>query len=269
MKQRLVNTFLLVLAFLACKSFCDWRTDAFRFSDISNAFRAKSETKELSILHLPKGPYRLIDSGLQCYVFVSPDETSILKVFRHHPYHLKPHANPIKQFSTVITSLEITQELLKDETGSLYLHPKPTTHLKQEVTLIDRIGNTYSLDLDTAAFAVQKKGLRAQDYIKKLLDKENLAEAKAALRDLFSLTRMIHDKGIVDLDPKMHRNLGFIDDQAVELDIGAFQKPAAPPSWHTFRHTLIKETEELREWLSTYSQEMVTAFDEALVEALL
>jgi len=81
-----------------------------------------------------------------------------------------------------------------------------------KITLVDKLNIAHELDPNEYEFVIQKKAESAQEYIK-----QHREEAIRAMKELIVL---LSKKNIHDEDPRIHRNIGFIDGKAILLDPG-------------------------------------------------
>ena len=62
----------------------------------------------------------------------------------------------------------------------------------------------------------------AYSYIDRLMLKQDLEGAKEAVLRLSCLAHEIAKRGFRDLDPNLETNFGFVENEAVKIDVGAF-----------------------------------------------
>lgn len=241
--MRAVKILATLLGLVAVERFCYMQTAGFRLDKIHSDFTyqgtipASQETPEIL-----KKPFTFLGSGVQCYAFLSQDGTTVLKVFKH--YHnlpitgfLKgmPLPSPLhelrerilakreKRLQSIFSSCEIAFSLCKDETGLIFLHLQPTQTFHANLTLIDKLGIAYKVDLDTTAFVLQKKAEMFAEKMARLRSKHADTEIQKHLDAVASLIRNRCAKGVENSDLHFERNIGFIGQQAVEVDIGSFR----------------------------------------------
>jgi hypothetical protein len=217
---------------------------------------------------LPPGPFTFLGGGGQAYAFLSADGEVVLKLFKRHQLHLLYDLPPLalcgwleawrqkgvrdadSRQERTCASFGIAWELLRKETGLLYLHLAPTTHLQTRVTLVDPLGIRHEVDLDSLPFALQRHGEPAYRAIERLMAAGQSEAAAAYVRSLLSLLERRAQLGLSDYDPIISRNFGRLDDEAFELDIGAFTLDRALESAHQRRRDLFFAVVRFQEWLS-------------------
>jgi hypothetical protein len=222
-------------------------------------------------------PFYYIAKGSQCYVFLSADQKHVLKFFRHARYRLPPLARYItapaflatvqeqkknikqKKLEALFASCKLAFMELKEESGLIYLHLNPTTHLQQTVVLYDKLKRAYSIPIDAYTFMIQKKGEHLFPYLTRLLAQGRRHEAKIALSRLANLLSHRIQKGISDNDAVIHKNAGFCGQEALFLDIGGFCL-CGPQE-----HTLWQTTQRFRTWLQKQDPELALLFEQKLL----
>ena len=104
------------------------------------------------------------------------------------------------------------------------MHLNRTVDLRKQLTIVDKLGIAHSIDLDNKAFVLQKKADLFYPYLEQLLKTGQTDRMKEALSSLVSLIGSRCEKGIFDEDAKLHRNVGFIENRAIFIDVGRFRK---------------------------------------------
>ena len=185
-------------------------------------------------------PFTLLGSGKECYAFVNESGTIVVKFFKQKhmctqsilnyiplAQHLKMlHQETITRRThhrnRIFSSYQIAYEHLPFQTGILYLHLNKTTNLKRPILIIEPSGKKHTLELDNMEFLVQRRALPIFDIINILIQQNKVEIAKAAITSILNLITVRQNLGIGDDDINCERNLGLIDHQAVQIDIGEF-----------------------------------------------
>lgn len=250
-------------------------------------------------------PYTLIGSGSECFAFASADGKAVIKFFKldhARPVYfqkglfLEDHSalagtlsdHPLtkvtlpsvmqkwmKRFLGIrefriqrtFSSIKLAYDALQEETGLLYLHLNPTSHLGKTLALYDASGIRHEIDLDTARFFLQKRAVPLEKHLAKL-KRQNADElAKASIDSLIHMILSRCKKGYSDRDI-LNRNLGFIGTQAIEIDSGSFQKnPRMQESW-IYKQEIFYATLELKSWLKKNYPEMVGYLEQKVTEQI-
>ena len=108
---------------------------------------------ELAVEKILDQPFHYFGSGGECYVFLSQDGKTIMKVFKHYrmrtnlfckdwplPAPLKTYVDSHQErFERIFTSCKIAYDDLREEAGLVYVHLNKTDHLKKKLILTDKI----------------------------------------------------------------------------------------------------------------------------------
>jgi len=273
--NRLVRWGAFVLCVLLVKQFCHRKTEGFAlYKILSNLpFHAEwtspplSEEESGALTTLLNQPFHYLAKGAQSYVFISEDQETVIKFFRiYHmrpplwmralqlpaalqPYRIRKMLEKREELAKDFQSYLIALKEMKEETGLLYVHLNKTSHLQKHLTLYDKIGVIYDVDLDKMEFLVQKKAELIYPSIKKLMDVEGEAAAKEAIGALVQLLVTRCEKGIFDKDPDLNTNFGFLHKQPVQIDVGRFRYETTAPSPAVYHSQILRITDNLRQWL--------------------
>ncbi|MBI2743405.1 MAG: hypothetical protein HYX48_05755 [Chlamydiales bacterium] len=284
-KRIILNTGCTLLCLFAIERFCRWQTAGFRLDKLHSDFvfhpSLTASKEEASFGSLLQQRFTFLGSGVQCYAFLGEDNETVLKVFKH--YHNMPITGLVKtiplpsalekwrdsirerrerRLNAIFSSCEIAGHEFKEETGVIGIHLEPTTSLKQKITLIDKLGITHEIDADTTAFVLQK---RVEMLPEKIGPKE---EMQKRLKSLVELIAMRCKKGVLNLDLRIERNIGFIGDRAIEVDIGSYKKQEPKRSSHPYRKEVKRELSRLREWTEEHYPELLADVDHEIEAAI-
>jgi len=150
-------------------------------------------------------------------------------------------------------SYKIAFEEMKEETGLVYLHLNKTSHLRKKLTLYDKIGVVYSLNLDEMEFLVQKRATLLYPSLDQMIKTDGAEAAKPALAALVQLLVTRCQKGIFDKDPDLNTNFGFLDQRPIQIDIGRFRREEMPKKTEEYRDEILRITDNLRQHLESQS----------------
>jgi hypothetical protein len=220
--------------------------------------------------------FTYLGKGAQCFVFLSEDQQSVLKFFRHS--HMRPAlwltlfpfpgslevyrqtkiATRFAKLYKDFGSYKIAFEEMKEHTGIQYLHLNKTTFFHKKVTIVDKLGIAHQLDLDQMEFMLQSRATLVYPTLESLIAQGNIPEAKQALTSLMQLLICRAQKGIFDKDPDLSTNFGFTKQGAIQIDIGRFKKDPTRTDPAVYRDELIRITDKLQRWLDSRSPELKT-----------
>ncbi|MDN3506481.1 MAG: hypothetical protein P0S96_04555 [Simkaniaceae bacterium] len=243
--------------FFGVERFCRLQTDGFRLTKALCQHSYPFSYSYGKPLNLDQ-PFYFLGSGVQFYAFLGEDKQTILKLFKHHHMGLstdlcekllpKSFASSImakreKRMHHIFTSTKIAASRLPRETGTVFLHIDKKPMGLGKITIHDKLGISYEVDLDKTDFLLQKRAVPASTYLKKLFKKGATDEAIFAMQAMKHLIEKRSRMGIKNKDGNILENCGFLEGEPVELDIGSFiyREHSTNPDPHskaTFRATL-------------------------------
>jgi hypothetical protein len=241
---------------------------------------SQKELKKVSAIL--KQPFFYLTKGSQCYVFKSEDEQYILKLFKNQRlrYFNLSKLAPLPSFllaiekemiqnkevkkKQLLDSCLIAHEELKEESGLIYLHFDPQDPLPLSTLIFDKLGRCYPLRLNETCFILQKKAELIQPTLEALLNGEKREEIGERIRQLIDLLTLRCQKGIYDEDACLSKNIGFLADRAIFLDIGNFSeyKPLRQPD--IYIPEIKKISEQFMSWLKNQNPELISYFNQEM-----
>ncbi len=293
-----IITFCLKLAlfffiFFRVSEFCEKQTDKFHLTRIFSSlpYDSKWETTPLTeeesqkVEPLLTQKYTYLASGGQCYAFLSEDGTAVIKFFKHHrrtlPYWIKALPLPANlaarrekrlqkkegKLERDFKSYKLSYERLKDETGVIYIHLNKTEHLNKTVTIVDKLNIEHQLSLDTVEFVLQKRADLVYTHIKSLIKQNDHEGAQKAIRSIIELIISRCQKGVFYEDPRIHRNFGFINNQALIIDVGRLINDPNRKNPEVYLKDLHKITARFKAWLCEKHPQLVPVLDREIERA--
>lgn len=262
--------FLFLITFIATERFCHKQTQGFTLHKIAREHSSiAQEVENPEIAKILDQPYTFLGHGGQSYVFLSKDENYVIKFFKQHhinywnllnrlPFKsqkfLKKREHQSPQF---FESCRIAYKNFKDRTGLVYLHLNKTQIFHKKLTLIDNLKIAHKIDLDTTDFALQRRATPAHQKFKELLAIGNLDDAKKCIDSLLNLINERKNRGIIDRDPSIRKNIGFIGTEAIEMDLGSYSLEPIAKLQDSGKHIL-----KFRKWLESKNKELALYFDD-------
>jgi hypothetical protein len=267
---------LILIACVVLERFCHKQTRGFALhkilsspsSGIEEFPLCEKEYEEMNRLF--EKPFTFLSSGGQCYAFLSHDKTRVLKFFKQHhlrfyrflnqlylPHILEPlrakQLRKMQHYSPLfLESCKIAWRDFKEQSGLIYLHLNQTHHFQRKVILIDPLGIKHSIDLDTTEFALQTRAELCYPKFRQLLKEGDISGAKECIDSLISLICERQRQEIKDRDPHIRKNIGFVGNRAIEIDLGSFTK--GKPT--TFCDEWNKTTRHFHTWLTKHNKEL-------------
>lgn len=281
-----------VLAVIALSRFCHHQTEGFRLTKIrSNLLNpsdlATTSEKDQQFLQcLFKQKFSFLGRGLQSFVFASEDGQYVLKVFNnrypqkisyfsflsHFPFvgqwAAERAAYYQKKWIGTFASYQLAFSEMKDQTGLIYVHLNATTDLPKTLTLVDKIHIAHQVDPNQTGFLVQKMAKMVFPALKEYIAHKDDEGAKQALKSLVNLFFWKWRHAILDNDPLIRTNYGYIDGQAIQIDVGPLSKATAAPNQEYRDREIHRITESLKFWLTENRPELVPYLDQELQQQL-
>lgn len=250
-------------------------TDDFRLGHITHEMPFHAEwnippnnaEEELILTQILNQPYTYLGKGAQSFVFASADGKYVLKFFKFK--HIRPspilewlpNIGPLKQYKTARKQwserklngifqshiLAYTQD--RNESGLIFIQMNVKNNPERTVTIYDKIGLKYIIDLNSLPFVIQKRGVMLSTTLQKVLKEGNVSEAKNKIDQIFALYSQEYAKGLYDRDHEVDRNTGFIDNTPIHIDIGQLLPNEAMKDPAIARKDALIVGEKLKSWI--------------------
>ena len=274
-----LSLFLLLFIYVnfikRTKGFCLKKILSYHDYDPNWDLGPPSDDQKQLLDQINSQPFYYLGSGKECYAFVSQDKELVIKFFKQKhldtrsilkfwPFSISPHFKALYEKKYVhrshlrhqtFMSYFIAYHHYSDRTGVLYLHLNKTKDLKRKIEIFSPKNELIILDLDSTEFLVQRRADYVFDYLEKLLNANQLKEAKQAIGSILDLIINTSKNGIFDDDTNCQKNIGFIGKRAYFIDVGEFRlMPARYPSPEEF----YSATYDLMCWLKKRDPELLT-----------
>jgi hypothetical protein len=211
---------------VALSHFCYAQTEGFfllRFyPDAPRTGKHASSLSADELSRIMAQPFTYRARGGQAFACVSADGKYVLKLFKQQLYaprsflfriplpaawekrREKKRGRLAEQVAEVEEGYQLAFDLAPEETALLCIHLAPDPACPRAARVRDKLGIEHELALDEVSFALQRwaEPLDVGD--------ERVAELLQALAE----------KGLVDGDPGLHRNVGRVGERAVLFDAG-------------------------------------------------
>jgi hypothetical protein len=292
MRFDLILFALVVCAFPWIARLCEKQTEGFTILGISSPFLPENawETPALTAeeqIDLEKRlsqPYRFLASGGQAFAFLSDDGETVIKFFRQYRRTISPWLEPIlslpglekvkakksaykrEKLERDFTSCKIAIEKLKEECGMVFVHLNKTKTLGKRLTLVDKLGISHTINLDDFEFIVQRRAELAYHHLEGLVAKGEISVAQAAVKSMVHAIVSRCKKGVLDEDPRLHENMGFLDGHPVFIDVGRFRTDPQRKQEAFYKRDAHESTIRFRRWLLKHHPALAPALEEALHE---
>ncbi|MBS0625224.1 MAG: hypothetical protein JSS32_04170 [Verrucomicrobia bacterium] len=205
-------------------------------------------------------PFRYLSHGRQTFVFLSADGKTVLKLFNQEYfqprwYHHLPAPRAWKEQQRKKLALRkrfyeesypLAFQKLRKESGLIYLHLHKTQEPLPSAELIDPSGRKIRLDLNRAAFVLQKKASSYRAHMEKVACEEGTIGLKREIDAWLAFCSHRMELKIGDHDHDIWENIGvFEDEELLFIDPG---KIYANEQMHLEREWW-KATHRLHKWL--------------------
>jgi hypothetical protein len=245
-----------------------------------------SEMEKEELRAMVDQPYYFLGKGGQCYAFVSEDQKTVLKFFKNHHIRFWKFLNRLSlpsaldgyrqrflkktlhQSPAFFESCKISYLEFRERTGLLYLHLCKTDDFQKKLTLVDKLGISHQIDLNSIDFALQKKAEFSNPKLKKLIKENDLDAAKQCIESLLGLIVERCQGGIRDRDHNLRRNIGFIGNQAIEIDLGSYSKDESLKEPEGFKLELLSNTRKFKQWLGRRNPDLSLYLSERIDQIL-
>lgn len=214
--------------------------------------------------------------GSQAFAFISEDQKYVLKLFKQHKWHpknilgylplsfnpyFKDYLHRQGKQQSLLSSCKAALLHVKEDTGVLFAHLNPTPLSLPPLALIDKHGKPWTLDLSQSCFLLQKKADLFYPHVQMLMEKGNVEGAKYAITSTIKLLDRFFTMGVFENNAILRKNFGFIDNEAIQFDIGKFKFDASrKPDKREIRIA----SKNFHRWVGKNYPELLPHFDEML-----
>lgn len=265
-------------------------TDGFQLQNIESDFAYQKDwevhpldLKEQEVVNAAlEQPYYYLAKGCQAYAFVSEDGHYVLKFFKYQRYRLQPwleyfpplpaivkyreekKAKKWQKLDGFVKSWKIVFDYLKNETGLLFVHLNKTQHLNKQLTIFDKLGFEYQVQLDQMEFCIQKRAIMLCDVLLNHQKNNELQQAKILIDRLLQLILSEYARGLADNDHALMQNTGVVDGFPIHIDVGQFTQNSHIKNPAIYHQELFTKTFKFKVWLDSHYPELKKYLDQQL-----
>ncbi len=297
-KQVFAKTFVILfvgsLLFIAfAKAYNKW-VDGFYLKNIfiTTPYNSEwdisySQQEQENVKKILNQPFYYLAKGRQSYSFVSEDGNYVLKFIKCQRikvpeictmswlpefvqrYRERKEKEKYERLVRLFTSYSLAKKVLSAESGVIYAHLNPTPCGVEHVKLYNKIGMEYTLDISQVPFAIQKKAEMIFPTFESLLAAKDEEKVKARINQIINSIVCRAHKGISDVDSSwiVRNNVGFLQDQAVHVDIGTFAIHPSTNSKKGIQEEFRKLT-PLAEWLEQRDPQLKEYLKQKVAQAI-
>jgi len=287
LSEMLLNMALIIFCFFLVKTFCDSQTSGFRVEKIQGSI---PDTKEWKIdalfqnadLSCLDQPFYFLEKGGQAYAFISKDKKYVIKFLKFRKInpsfslkllsilpcfqkqYLKKLLRLRKRIEKECKSYQIACEDLSKESGLIFARLQKNYPLNRYVTVVDKIGMARQVFLDQVVCIVQKKASLIYPGLSQIIQAEGEKGAQVVIDNLIEFFIQRGKKGILDLDPKINKNLGLVGSQAMQIDLGRLCRDCNQRNPKIIHREIKRIIIPLQEWLNVHHPSLATYLNQRL-----
>jgi hypothetical protein len=226
-----------------------------------------------------------LNSGAQCYAFVSEDQKYVLKFFKINKLTPKYWLNylPIPwlekyRFKKVLMRERRRDEIysgfnsfyqnFRREAGLELVHLNLTNFSKDKVRIVDKTGNEHNVSLNRMPFVLQKRAQMIYPYVEECFKSNDREKGIQALIAVLDLIKYRCQMGYIDKDGGISNNYGFIDGLAVQVDIGEVARDDSIKDPVNYLREILRVSQKIEFWLKNHFPEAVQEYQERVLDIL-
>lgn len=248
MRRLILKAVLFGAIFCVLQKFCYRQTDGFFVSYIkaatpSGLFIAQSQ--------VPEQRFHFLEERGGTYTCLSEDKQWLLKFFKSSLFQSEEDVVRLQN------RYRIGYHCFRSETGIIELHLAKTQGIEKKLALVDKLGITHQIDLNTASYVVQKNVTPTFVHLSHLIEKGELESAKQSISSLFDLIMKRTRKGLKKKAPALKARFGFSGTQAVEIDLKEYSEVVVDKESPLSERELFSSIYPLKKWLIRKSPELL------------
>lgn len=207
-----------------------------------------SKLEPEAITKILSQPFHYLDRGAQSFVFASQDGRYVLKLFFFDSFPKFYMQSNMEKARKMMQSCVIAAQAA-DETGLIYLHFGPSNLSLPKLRLFGPAWHRTHLESSSYCFALQRRATLLKEslclaYLKK--DRDAFVKKVDAF---FELLRRRVSMGILNSDPSLYGNFGFVGERAIEIDFGNYYQDTTLSEQAGMRE-IARYKKKLDEWAS-------------------
>lgn len=253
--------YVLTEGFMSCKVLYQHRPDP--QLDVALSQTQKEEMEKVLCQQ-----FFYLSKGSQCFAFQSEDGKYVLKIAKQYRFWPRewwrclplPHAfeayrerkikRSARKRDNLLKSYSIAFEKNPEDHALVAIYLSADGNIPYIVTVRDKLGLKHHLQLGKTVFVLQKKVELAGERIERQMREKNLEGAKQSVAALMQLIEAQCRLGVKDDDHrKFLLNFGFVDDQAVAIDIGRYRSDPSLSDPENCAREVEWMTSHFQDWL--------------------
>ncbi len=275
-KKLLVASIFACLAIFALARVYYSLTDDFRLANIRYDIPNRTEweiapldpSQKNEIDKILSQQFTYIGKGAQSYAFGSADGKHVIKFFKFkhlrpsifldlmppifdlQNYSKKQYQRKERKLEGVFSGYRLAYEMHRKDSGLVYIHLNTTENQFPKLVVKDKMGWQHTIPLDDVVFILQDYATTARAVISKLLMEGDVEAVKQKIDKIYDLYLSEYAKGIFDNDHGVMRNVGFVADRAIRIDVGKLKNYAEIKSLSYYSKDLVMTADRMLAWFS-------------------
>jgi len=254
-------------------------TDDFRVGTVTHTLPIRPEwniapltAEEKTKLHaILDQPYSYLGKGAQAYAFASEDGKYVFKFFKFK--HILPKwwygclpdwemfrsikekeaAYRVRKYNRTFNAHKLAFENDKKNTGLIYVHLNPSQDLHETFTVTDKIGRSFTFNLDEIVFVIQERGETLGNEIHKSLKKGHVDLVNNMIDKIWVMYMDEYTRGIWDQDHGVTHNTGLLPDKRpFHLDVGMLHMSDYMKQKEEYKPDLLIAARRVQVWIKRH-----------------
>lgn len=215
-------------------------------------------------------PFTYLGKGCQAYVFASADGNYVIKFLKYQrfrpqtwidlftfvpfiaDYQFAKTEEKNEKLNKVFTSWKIAFEVLKNETGVIYVHLNKTHEWNQSLAIRDKLKLEHQVNLDQTEFLLQRRAIMLCPAIDQLVANSQNEEAELLIDRLLTMLLIEYARGYADNDHALMQNTGVLDGFPIHVDVGQFIHNVSVQAPKVYKQELYDKTYLFHRWLKQH-----------------
>ncbi|MEC7840015.1 MAG: hypothetical protein VX777_08255 [Chlamydiota bacterium] len=271
-----------------------WTTDGFAIMHIQSDYsyderwvtRPLTPEERDTVEQALGQPFRYLGKGCQSYVFGSEDGEYVIKFLKYQRlrekkwleilnflpfvenYCTKKNEKKRLKRNGVFSSWKLAFDKLSKETGVVYVHLNKSNDLNKLLSITDKVGNTYDINIDNYEFMIQRRATMLCEEIDSYMANGQQNKAGILLKSLVTRILSEYQRGLADNDHALIQNTGVCCGEPIHVDIGQFveEEVVKDPSFHM--QELYTKMYKFRLWLREKHPSLCDEFEDHLQQVI-
>lgn len=273
-------------------SVCFFHNDSFSIDKIKptrdfsfQATTSHSQKEIETIRAILSQPFTYLAERDDTYVFVSEDQTQVIKFFKMKsmtpkywlnyiplPWLDKKRLRKIDERARIrqefFGGLKIAFEHFRYQNALTFLHLFHTQYLKMKVRVIDAQGKSHEIPLDRVPFLLQRKAELLPEHITRLQSEGKKEDAIRSLCQILELVKNSCQKGFAHANENLEVAYGFIDERSIYIRSTYLPLDTSIKTSQRTLKEVFTVSKAIESWLQRNHPELLSNFQEEVQDIL-